>query len=400
MSYCGNCGTFISDGWKFCPRCGAKKRPDICPDCGRELRDEWLFCPRCGTPTEESDPDGAAAFSENSEEAKTLTAAEIENEPESPEEQSEPAAEPIQEAGNENPEAETDEVTELTEPGTEDDFPAVTELYYEQAEREQSAEEHEYADLMEQRDTIREELKLLDERLASLNRTDDEFLKLPPEERSRISEERRRIRAGQGRCHSRLLQITGRLRQLAGQEARRGREIYIREHPEVVCPSCAAKLRRGVDIWPLCPFCGENVTEPGHTGSNTVLLKLRCGEAGIKRVWYTGDNDFYDYWEAYHARHRRHEYHYSVNKAVLTAEYAERRAESVVAEMPEELSAVHTLLYRKRLPETGKDSADGIQTANMGSLDMTDLSEAERFAFLRLLLVDKPDRERRRFKLE
>lgn len=405
MSYCSNCGTLISDEWKFCPRCGAKKRPDICPSCGRQLRDEWLFCPQCGTPAGGADTDKASALFETSGESEVLPEP-PENEPEpeaepEAESKSEPEAESKYEAEDAVPEAdETFEIPDTTEPEAEDELPPVKELFYEQDEPEQSAEEHEYAGLIVQRDAIREELKLLDERSAELNRTGDEFLKLPPEERSRISEERRRIRTGQGRCHSRLLQISGRLRQLAEQEARRGREIYSREHPEVVCPACSAKLRRGVDTWPLCPFCGENVTEPGHAGSNTVLLKLRCGEAGIKRVWYTGDRDFFEYWEAYHNRHRKHEYHYSAGRVVLTAEDAESRGEGVASEMPDELYAMHTLLHRERAAETGEDNAGGMQTVNMGTLDMTDLNEAERLAFLRLLLVDRPNRDRRKFKLE
>lgn len=408
MSYCGNCGTLISVGWKFCPRCGAKKRPDICPSCGRQLRDEWLFCPQCGTRTGESDPEEATETFENAAEPVVLPEPESElpeNEPKpeaecEPGEDSEAAAECEPEPESGKPaEAETPEIPDIAEPA-ENELPAVIGLFYEQDETEQSAEEHEYASLIVQRDAIREELKRLNERSAELNRTDDEFLKLPVEERSRISEERRRIRTGQGRCHSRLLQISDRLRQLAEQEARLGREIYSREHPEVVCPACAAKFRRGIDTWPLCPFCGEKVTEPGHTGVNTVLLKLRCGEAGIKRVWYTGDREFYEYWEAYHNRHRKHEYHYSADRVVLIAEDAETRGEGVVSEMPDELYAMHTLLHREKSAEAGENNEGGMRTVNMGTLDMTDLSEAERLAFLRLLLADKPNRERRKFKLE
>ena len=382
MSYCSNCGTLISDEWKFCPRCGTKKRPDVCPDCGRELRDEWLFCPRCGARTDENE-------------------AEIELPEELPE-----SGEVTQIAEMNEPEPEMPETEELpempaeTEPEPAEEPPAAEELSYERAEREQSAGELEYAELIARRDAIGEELKILDERSAELNRTVDEFLKLPAEERSRISEERRRIRSGQGRCHSELLQISGRLRQLAEQEAKLGRGIYTREHPEVLCPTCGAKLRRGVDTWPICPFCGENVTEPGHTGSNTVLLKLRCGEAGIKRVWYTGDRDFFEYWEAYNSLHRKHEYHYSTGRVVLTEEDAETQREGVPAEMPDELYAMHTLLRRERCAEAGEDSEDGMRTVNMGTLDMTDLSEAERLAFLRLLQSDKPSRDRRKFRLE
>lgn len=394
MSYCSNCGTLISDEWKFCPRCGTKKRPDICPDCGRELRDEWRFCPRCGARTDENDAE--TELSELLDEPEALTEAEIKLTEKLPE-----SGDLLRSTEENEPEPDMPEPEDMSEmPAVTEPEPADEELLFERAEREPSAGELEYAELIARRDAIGEELKILDERSAELNRTVDEFLKLPAEERGRISEERRRIRSGQGRCHAELLQISGRLRQLAEQEARLGRGIYTREHPEVLCPACGAKLRRGVDTWPICPFCGENVTEPGHTGSNTVLLKLRCGEAGIKRVWYTGDRDFFEYWEAYNSPHRRHEYHYSTDRVVLTAEDAEIRGKSVTAEMPDELYAMHTLLRRERCREAGEDSEDGMRTVNMGTLDMTDLSEAERLAFLRLLLTDKPSRDRRKFRLE
>lgn len=377
MSYCGNCGMLIADGWKFCPRCGNKKRPDICPDCGRELRDEWSFCPGCGGSIEEQGTADRSAVTVHTKNEMPMS----------------DDAEEIQRAV---PAAITEEPADSGE-----ELWETIEASENPCEPQDSEEEVWYAELTAQRDALREELRLLGERSAELNGTDDEFLKLPAEERRRIREERCEIRTSQGRCHAQLLQISGKLRHLAEQEARRGREIFSREHPAVTCPTCSAKLRRGVDTWPLCPFCGEDVTEPGRIQNNTVLLKLRCGGEGIKRVWYTGSRDFFEYWEAYHSRHRKHEYHYSEGRAVLTAEAAESRGEVVVSEMPDELPALHILLYRERASEdNGGDRADGMRTVNLGALDMTDLSEAERFAFLHLLLADPPSKDRRKFKLE
>lgn len=416
MSYCGNCGTLITDGWNFCPRCGKKKRPDICPKCGRELRDGWTFCPACGTGIEERSV-STVLPAETVEERIVPEADAVpektevpapENIPEElPAPENVPEELPVQEnVPKELPAPENaEESLTAAEPVTE--FPPEWEELRQEAaetpetdpEPRQSDEEELYAALIARRDALREKMKILDAKAAELNTTDMITAKLPEEERRRIAEERREIRTNQGRCHTQLLQLSAEIRRLADREARRGREIYSHEHPEVACPACSAKLRRGVDTWPLCPFCGEDVTEPGRAQNNTVLLKLRCGENGLKRVWYTGDREFSEYWEAFRARHRRHEYRYSDGRAVLTAEDARSRGEGVVSEIPDELPALHILLHRENAGG-GEDSADGMRTVNLGTLDMTDLTEAERFAFLRLLLADRPDKNQRRFKLE
>ncbi len=69
--------------------------------------------------------------------------------------------------------------------------------------------------------------------------------------------------------------------------------------------------------------------------------------------------------------------------------------------MPDELPPMHTL--QKTEPFNGEidgERVDGVRTENLGTLDMASLSEAERFAFLRLLLTDKPNHEQRLFELE
>lgn len=52
--YCGKCGNLISEGAKFCGRCGApvpqKQTPKkICPNCGAEFESAMVFCEHCGT---------------------------------------------------------------------------------------------------------------------------------------------------------------------------------------------------------------------------------------------------------------------------------------------------------------------------------------------------------------
>ena len=169
---------------------------------------------------------------------------------------------------------------------------------------------------------------------------------------------------------------------------------------EVICPNCGSKLRKGVDTWPLCPFCGEDVTAPGRPSSCTVLLKVNCGEKDIRRVWYTGNRDFFDYWESFAGHHSKHEYHFSAERAVLTVEDAKNRSERTASELPDELPASHTLLKQARFSgEIDGERVDGIRTENLGTVDLAELSEAERLAFLKILLTTKPDREKRRFNL-
>lgn len=59
--FCRSCGTPLSDGAKFCPKCGmqtsktaqstAQKaaQPSVCPQCGAPLSATAKFCPKCGT---------------------------------------------------------------------------------------------------------------------------------------------------------------------------------------------------------------------------------------------------------------------------------------------------------------------------------------------------------------
>ncbi len=393
MGYCANCGTLISAGWTFCPACGAAGRPDVCPDCGRILKDEWTFCPSCGARIE-APGEGPAV---DPTQAGTETADE---EPEAPAPGR--GAEPEAEDGeNPAPGPESGERFETEDDGepshgteAEEQCPAGP-----HSEPELRPEEQEYAGLIEKRDSLREELRQLDARLTELNGMDGETVKLSGEDRARISEERREIRTAQGRCHSQLLQIARTLRSIAEQEASRGRAIFSREHPEVDCPMCANKLRRGMDTWPYCPYCGENVTEKEPTPGGTALLKLRCGESGIKRVWYTGDADFCEFWSELRAKHRRHEYRYSAGRAVLTAEGDAKRETAPISAMPDELAPMLVILRRAPAGEEEAESADGMRTQRLGALDMTDLDEEERFAFLRRLQTVEPNAEYRKFDL-
>lgn len=59
MAYCSNCGTEISDGAKFCPKCGAElneRVTKICRNCGNECKGTEKFCSVCGTPFEGEQP--------------------------------------------------------------------------------------------------------------------------------------------------------------------------------------------------------------------------------------------------------------------------------------------------------------------------------------------------------
>lgn len=48
---CLNCGTPLSDGQAFCPKCGTPKggmKKSICEKCGTALQEGQKFCPKCG----------------------------------------------------------------------------------------------------------------------------------------------------------------------------------------------------------------------------------------------------------------------------------------------------------------------------------------------------------------
>lgn len=51
MAYCGKCGTQLSEGEKFCPKCGSPSnyRASLCPKCGTQLSEGAKFCPKCGS---------------------------------------------------------------------------------------------------------------------------------------------------------------------------------------------------------------------------------------------------------------------------------------------------------------------------------------------------------------
>lgn len=49
--FCVSCGTFLSDGQVFCPKCGAPRqieKKNICSKCGAELHEGQMFCSKCG----------------------------------------------------------------------------------------------------------------------------------------------------------------------------------------------------------------------------------------------------------------------------------------------------------------------------------------------------------------
>lgn len=51
MAICGKCGSQISEGIKFCPKCGTQivdKGMKFCPQCGKERKSFENFCPSCG----------------------------------------------------------------------------------------------------------------------------------------------------------------------------------------------------------------------------------------------------------------------------------------------------------------------------------------------------------------
>lgn len=48
-SVCAYCGTPLSEGQVFCPKCGnPKKNTEFCSKCSTELMDGQIYCPRCG----------------------------------------------------------------------------------------------------------------------------------------------------------------------------------------------------------------------------------------------------------------------------------------------------------------------------------------------------------------
>lgn len=374
MRFCGNCGALITPELKICPNCGESTRPEICPDCGTELWERWLFCPHCGRAVNEPVQLMPQSF-ERDAEAKEDTAeadTKAENTPES----------------NTAVETKTETVSEKPE----QEFP-----------KAESAAEDEatYSALIAERDALKNELRNINERITRLNRSENDFQNLSPDERKQLGIERRELRTAQGRCHADLLLVSKRIKRLTEERARIGRELYSIEHPEIVCPNCQSKLRKGVDTWPICPYCGDDVTAPGRPSNCTVMLKVKCGDEEIKHVWYTGNRDFSEYWEVFHGRHSRREYRYSSDHAVLSVEDSVTRGAWALPQMPDDLPPMHTL--QRTEPFNGEidgERIDGLRTENLGTLDMAALSEAERFAFLRFLLTTKPDSEQRLFELE
>src|SRR5215813_1628444 len=45
---CAGCGSEVSAGFAFCPRCG-RRQPVACAACGAPCEPDFAFCPRCGT---------------------------------------------------------------------------------------------------------------------------------------------------------------------------------------------------------------------------------------------------------------------------------------------------------------------------------------------------------------
>src|SRR5262245_45211447 len=45
---CAGCGSEVSAGYAFCPRCG-RRQPVACVACGAACEPDFAFCPRCGT---------------------------------------------------------------------------------------------------------------------------------------------------------------------------------------------------------------------------------------------------------------------------------------------------------------------------------------------------------------
>jgi Double zinc ribbon len=51
---CVNCGSELSAGFAFCPRCG-HRQPSPCPACGFLCEADFAFCPGCGAARNASD---------------------------------------------------------------------------------------------------------------------------------------------------------------------------------------------------------------------------------------------------------------------------------------------------------------------------------------------------------
>jgi hypothetical protein len=47
LGYCSKCGSPVSHGFAFCPRCGASVQP-ACPACHRVIQGPWSHCAWCG----------------------------------------------------------------------------------------------------------------------------------------------------------------------------------------------------------------------------------------------------------------------------------------------------------------------------------------------------------------
>lgn len=51
-SVCPNCQYLLSEGQKFCPRCGSESPREIkCKNCGADISVDTMFCPECGQKT-------------------------------------------------------------------------------------------------------------------------------------------------------------------------------------------------------------------------------------------------------------------------------------------------------------------------------------------------------------
>jgi hypothetical protein len=44
---CPHCGTSVSHGFAFCPKCGGALAP-ACPQCRVAVQPEWSHCTKCG----------------------------------------------------------------------------------------------------------------------------------------------------------------------------------------------------------------------------------------------------------------------------------------------------------------------------------------------------------------
>ena len=49
-SHCGNCGSILTPGVKFCEVCGQPVPPTVCAQCGAHLGPGVKFCEVCGSP--------------------------------------------------------------------------------------------------------------------------------------------------------------------------------------------------------------------------------------------------------------------------------------------------------------------------------------------------------------